>query len=184
MQHYGTPTRLQDWTYSFFPAVYFAIEHADGEAAIWALDRTVIDSTIARVLPRDVCRRCLDERGYVDTHNCFTDVFNRKSPRALVAAINPFKLNERLIIQQGVFLCPGDVSIPFEDNLAAVLPPPPHRALLQFIVKDLVDVRKEILWHLHRMNMNSATLFPGLDGFAKSLAILLAFPNLIPPGRG
>src|SRR6267142_932504 len=28
MQHYGAPTRLQDWTYSFFVALFFAIQNA------------------------------------------------------------------------------------------------------------------------------------------------------------
>jgi hypothetical protein len=37
---------------------------------------------------------------------------------AFVIPVNPFMLNERLVIQQGLFLCAGDISIPFEDNLA------------------------------------------------------------------
>ena len=62
-------------------------------------------------------------------------------------------------------------------------PPRGHRALVQFVIEDSVDTRKEIFWHLNRMNMNTATLFPGLDGFARSLAILVAFPEMIPLGK-
>jgi hypothetical protein len=97
--------------------------------------------------------------------------------------VNPFRLNERLVIQQGIFLCPGDVTLTFEENLAAVLPSPPHNALLQFVVGDSVDLRRRILWQLQHSNMNSATLFPGLDGFARSLVTLVAFPETIPPGK-
>jgi hypothetical protein len=37
-----------------------------------------------------------------------------------VWAINPFRLNERLTLQRGVFLCPGDPTQSFEDNLVAL----------------------------------------------------------------
>jgi hypothetical protein len=100
-----------------------------------------------------------------------------------VLPVSPFRLNERLVIQQGIFLCPGDVSLTFEENLAAVLPSPPHNALLQFVIGDSIDLRTKILWQLQHMNMNSATLFPGLDGFARSLATLVALPDIIPPGN-
>lgn len=40
MRHYGAPTRLFDWTYSFWVALYFALESAEtgGKCAVWALD--------------------------------------------------------------------------------------------------------------------------------------------------
>jgi hypothetical protein len=183
MRHYGAPTRLQDWTESFYVALYFAIENADSAAVIWALDRTAVDAAVLKLLPSDTCKDCIDENGYVDSRQCFSEVFDRSPPTALVLAVDPFRLNERLVIQQGVFLCPGDVSCTFEENLAAVLPSPPHDALLQFVIGDSVELRRKLLWQLQHMNMNSATLFPGLDGFARSLATLVAFPATIPPGK-
>jgi len=183
MQDYGAPTRLQDWTESFYVALYFAIENAEGAAAIWALDRTVVDLAVLGLLPSDTCKRCIDENEYIDSRPCFREVFDRTPPTALVLPVNPFRLNERLVIQQGIFLCPGDVTLTFEENLTAVLPSPAHNALLQFVVADSVDLRRRILWQLQHANMNSATLFPGLEGFARSLATLVAFPETIPPGK-
>src|SRR3989304_1877564 len=38
MQHYGAPTRLLDFTYSVYVAAYFAVEEAEDDCVVWAVD--------------------------------------------------------------------------------------------------------------------------------------------------
>ena len=98
-----------------------------------------------------------------------------KCPKPLVYPVNPFRLNDRLAIQQGLFLFPGDISRPFEEHLSAAQYHKKSREnLIRFAIKGDQKFRKEALLALHRMNMNRATLYPGLEGFATSLKILVA----------
>ena len=46
--------------------------------------------------------------------SCFMD-----HPISTIYAVNPFRLNERLTIQQGIFICPGDINKSFSENLKA-----------------------------------------------------------------
>src|SRR5208337_1142998 len=39
MRHYGAPTRLLDFTFSFFMAAYFALEDAQGNSVVWAINK-------------------------------------------------------------------------------------------------------------------------------------------------
>jgi hypothetical protein len=51
MQHYGAPTRLQDWTQSPFVAAYFAYREDTGEdAAVWALQAFFCRRTLTPVM--------------------------------------------------------------------------------------------------------------------------------------
>jgi hypothetical protein len=76
-----------------------------------------------------------------------------------------------------VFLCPGEPGHPFEKNLEALNLP--SGVLRKIRIRR--ECRHEILLTLHAMNVNSAALFPGLDGFARSLntkmLILLKRPS-------
>lgn len=39
MRHYGTPTRLLDFTYSLYVAMFFAAEDVEGDSVIWAVNK-------------------------------------------------------------------------------------------------------------------------------------------------
>lgn len=186
MQHYGAPTRLLDWTYSFWVAVHFALEDANSECAVWALNSDWMRDVVRPRLGDCVWKSFEDDMS-MRNPTTWEKVFAPKSPnkrKEVVLAINPHRLNTRLVLQQGIFLCPGDVSKPFECNLATLRSASGFRDnFVKYTIVNDRKVRREILRELHRMNVNEATLFPGLEGFARSLKTLLPFPRIlgVPP---
>ena len=185
MQHYGAPTRLLDWTYSFWVAVYFAVEEAEKECAVWALDSRWVRQRVKATLNK-VSNLIDSEYGGEDPNvtskNTFREAF--QSEKKFVFPINPYRLNERLVIQQGLFLCPGDLSSSFEANLEALAGDKGGKkdfsgSLIKYTIEDDAQLRKRIMQRLQRMNMNRATLFPGLDGFSQSLEMLMVFPHIL-----
>lgn len=195
MQHYGAPTRILDLTHSIFVALYFALEQAEGECAVWAFNLTDILDRVTSQLPEGEWEAVKADRN-LTRKRTFNLLLRRPDPVALVCPIIPYRFNDRLVIQQGLFLCPGDITIPFEDNLAATLTAPysaqslrrvagravPARGkLVKLVIEDESNLRRELLQNLHHMNMNSATLFPGLAGFAQSLKALMVYPQILRP---
>jgi len=186
MRHYGAPTRLLDFSYSPYVATFFALEkeRTSKEPEVWAIDSDWADKRVRSVLPKGAQVRLRNDP-LVKTEATFRAVFGRSEPIRLVLPVNPYRLNERLVIQQGIFLCPGDVAVPFVDNLAAICEgatSPQERVIRVRFPIDL-ETRRDMLSRLYRMNMNRATLFPGLDGFAQSLRGYLVFARLFRKSR-
>lgn len=96
-------------------------------------------------------------------------LFKLKLPPLLVMPDTPYFLNERLTAHQGAFLCTGNISKPFVENLKAMIGWDRgcnvRKLRLCFDPAERVKAVKT----LKRMNVSSTVLFPGLDGFARSL---------------
>lgn len=199
MQHYGAPTRLLDWTYSFYNALFMALDRPypideNEEMIIWGLNTDWLKKRVqakCKLKKNEVLTTCdvwthLDDDPHIRKEASWRDFFCGKYQ--FVYPVNPFRLNSRLTIQQGLFLCQGDINIPFQDNLAALQEDDGHNNevkkeaqnnLIQIQLVLTGDERAECLRQLYRMNMTKANLYPGLQGFAESLKMRLLFPKTL-----
>ncbi len=196
IQHYGGPTRLLDFTYSFYVAAFFALQNATSDAAVWAVNANSlirVDKTIRKQLVSTPCigyREALS-RYVVLANNLMKEgqQFNEKDRKQSIYPVEPFFQEQRLAIQQGLFLFPTDIETSFENNLSHAFGAESDEVFnnerLEEVEPDFLntdkgnitllkivlsgDMRYEAVNHLQQMNISDATLFPGLDGFARSL---------------
>jgi hypothetical protein len=194
MQHHGAPTRLLDCTHSFYVATFFALDSANQDAAVWAfnadkmqmafaellMNYNTISADEAKALKRMVPLKFNDQLlGLKGT------LLNMRTPGAVL--VEPFRRNERLRIQQGLFLCPLDLTVSIDQNLRSLWTIDAKAADMEVdfkkgdwsllfglakVIKIVFpkDIHGVAINDLAHMNITSATLFPGLDGFARSLA--------------
>lgn len=176
MQHHGAPTRLLDFTKSPFVACFFALENdssANKPAALWAINTEWLETQALRCISvsiggYDKLRDYqLQDPSFLALN--FDHIFiNHSIP--LILPVEPTRMNERLLVQQGIFLCPGAIEKTFAENLlfdnqgTQDASRHVHKIILE------TNVREEALYELHAMNINQASLFRGIDGFAQSLA--------------
>lgn len=184
MQHHGAPTRLLDWTYSFWVAVHFAIDcHKPCEkVAVWAVNATqIVRRYTSKKTDFEQNSKYQDILEKINRHNdlpyCDSDaiidnavtLFAFEVPQLMVFASSSFRQNQRLTLQQGTFLITGDVTQSFRSNLYSTLVPDNEEHVQLFVIDVTRNLKEGILKMLRRMNINNAVLFPDLDGFCESL---------------
>jgi len=197
LQHHGGPTRLLDFTHSFYVAAFFALEHAVSDAAIWCIDVFELQGKCQSICGTNSLYERIDEIN--DRHiTTVNEYISGKKPENLVIDVEPFRLSDRVSIQQGLFLFPCNLETTFEKNLCVtfglsssglsptvVIQKKPNEILntesdIEPVMIKIIlphKIHAEALWELHNMNINSYTLFPGLDGYARSLSIYMKPPS-------
>lgn len=102
--------------------------------------------------------------------NVFKKFILHEDPEKYILPLNPFKLNERSGQQQSLFLCPWDIRCSFIDNLRGMAAIDIKSAnIKRFIIKADSQAKGVAFKKMKKMNISDETLFPGLDGYCRSL---------------
>jgi hypothetical protein len=178
MQHHGAPTRLLDLTKSPFIAGYFAFESClmreDQQVAIWCVNIEELKQKSLQILGEKFSE-ALKETDNLINETLFEKVFFNNSHR-LVFPVEPFRMNRRYSLQQSIFISTGTSDRPLMEQLD-ILGEDACKIVVRIELPSIL--KKEVLRELQQMNLNRASLFPDLDGYALSLR--LRYDNMQSP---
>jgi hypothetical protein len=160
MQHHGASTRLLDFTKSPFVAAFFALESATRDVAVFALNTPALWHSAPSFDP-SLTRARIDPRVPGNFGQYFAA---NKLP--LMWFGEPSEMDSRLVAQSGLFVIPGVLDQPLDVILDGY---GGSENVLTKIVLPL-GMRNEAMRALYRMNVTYATLFPDLDGLARSVS--------------
>ena len=160
MQHHGAPTRLLDFTKSPYVAAFFAMEKSIGDAAVYALNTPRLWASTPQ-FDQSLTRDVVDPR----VNGRFERYF-APNRHPLVWFGEPSEMDRRLVAQSGLLVMPGMLDHTLDELLEG------YDSTIPLLEKVVLpgSVRAKALNDLYRMNITQATLFPDLEGLARSIA--------------
>jgi hypothetical protein len=178
MQHFGAPTRMLDWTYSWEIAGFFASSLANKtDFTIYALNETYIQYITFKMLIdkyglyKDAKLSNLNDEQYFN----YIDSLTYNDNHGFLLPVRSKRENIRQLQQKGLYTINGNLRFGFEFNLFATI----RYGLAENIIDNYskiirrvdipYDFAKDLLHELQVVNIGNRTLFPGIEGFARSL---------------
>jgi len=162
MQHHGAPTRLLDFSFSAYIALYFALESGDSDSAVYCVNHEAL-------------KRIDDEHFGEDRKLVYQRALKAKEHRDEVClfTLEPEFSNHRLLAQQGLFVAINHLDYTHEEALSEY--DLQGGEVFKLIIPK--KLRYEGVRVLHHMNITSGTIYPGLDGFCRGLYKLPIFDS-------
>jgi len=162
MQHHGAPTRLLDFTKSPYVAAFFALEDATGDAAVYALNTPALWSATPG-FDSSLSREHIDPR---DAGNFERHFLHNQQP--VIWFGEPTEMDRRLVAQSGLFVLPGVLDRPLDVILQQYESNGGDALIVKYVLP--LSIRPQAMHSLYRMNVTNASLFPDLEGLARSSA--------------
>lgn len=173
MQHYGTPTRLLDFSESPFIALYFCLENSNKvqkqDMVIYAIDYRNINKTTLEYFKQYDSSFKYD---YTDIENSKDFIFEEYVKRfnvPLLWVTEPKRLNKRIEKQRGTFLYTNSNDKSYKDILETEL----YKDIDVFELKFSAKYWDNYFIILNKMNINGKTVYGDLDGLSKQIKMFI-----------